>query len=102
VRRAVLERIVGEKAELAVAIALVDQPAELERERGRNRNGTMNLGIVGEHLRLFATGEHAAHHVACVIVPDAVDHGGQVVGLFAQRAFRQITQIEPHGDRQPG
>src|SRR5262252_9707302 len=42
-RRAVLEEIIREKAELRVAIVSVDQVAELEREGGRNRNGAGGL-----------------------------------------------------------
>src|SRR6516162_10142037 len=72
-RRAVLEGIVREKAELRVAVVSVDQVAELERERSRDRNGTGDFRVVGEHVRLLAAGEHAADHVAGVIVPNAVD-----------------------------
>src|SRR5262249_29582165 len=47
-RRTILERIVREKAELRIAVVAVDQVAELERERGRDRNGAGDVRIVGE------------------------------------------------------
>jgi len=101
-RRAVLEGIIREKAELRVAVVSVDQVAELEREGGWDRNGAGDFRVIGEHLRLLAVGEHAADHVAGVIVSDAVDRRRQLVGLFGQRAFRQVAQVEPDRNRQSG
>src|SRR6516225_11955372 len=79
-RRAVLEGIIREKAELRVAVVSVDQVAEVEREGGWDRNGAGDFRVIGEHLRLLAVGEHAADHVAGVIVSDAVDRRRQLVG----------------------
>src|SRR5262249_30839016 len=62
-RRAVLEGIIREKAELRIAVVSVDQVAELEREGGRNRNGARDLRVIGEHVCVLAVGEHAADHV---------------------------------------
>src|SRR5262249_8864692 len=46
-RRTIFERIVREKAELRIAVTSVDQIAELERERGRDRDGAGDLLIMG-------------------------------------------------------
>src|SRR4029453_9581607 len=86
--RTILERIVREKAELRVAVVAVDQVAELERERGRDRNGAGDVRIVGEDVRLFAVGEHATDHPAGVIVTDAVDRRRSLARLLRYRAPR--------------
>src|SRR5215813_10167119 len=101
-RRTVLEGIVREKAELRVAVVSVDQFAEFEREGSWDRNGAGDFRVIGEHVRLLAVSEHAADHVAGVIVPDAVDRRRQLVGLLGQRALRQVAQVEPDRNRQSG
>jgi hypothetical protein len=76
VRRPVFEGIIREKPELRTAIVAVDQVAQLERKRGRDRNRARDLAVVGQHLRLVAVSKDAANYVAGVIIPDGVYRRG--------------------------
>jgi len=73
VRRPVFEGIIREKPELRIAVVAVDQVAQLERERGRDRNGAGDVRVVGQHLRPSAVGKDAPDHVAGVVVSYRVD-----------------------------
>jgi hypothetical protein len=102
VRRPVFERVIREKPELRITVVAVDHVAQLERERGRDGNGTGDVRVIGQHLRLLAVSKDTADHVAGVVIPDGVDRRGQLIGLLGQRTLRQVTQVEPDRDGQPG
>ena len=101
VRRATGERVVREEPVADVALPGADQLAELERERGRDRDGARHLGVVVDDPRRRGPGLHAPHDVVRVVVAHLVDDPARLPRLCPQLAVRHVPQVEPQGERQP-
>ncbi len=101
VRGAVLEREVRDEAVGDVFLLCADHPAELQRQRRRNRDRAGHGFIVVHDLgRAVRIGEDPPDHIGRIIATHARDYRIEIRGLASQRGLAQLGQVEPYRERQ--
>ncbi len=100
-RLAVGEGLIGHEAVAEVLRVLADDPPELDRQGGGNRDRAGDFEVVVDGAAGYRGRLDALDHVGGIEPADAVDRGAEFVRLDAQRVFGQTLKVEPDRDRQP-
>ncbi len=100
-RRAVGERVIGNKPICDVVLPFTDDVAEFEGKRCRYGNGGRDIFVVVHHLGDNAgSREDAADHIGGVVAADAADDRVQVARLPVEIRLGKVGQVHPHRGRQ--
>ena len=101
-RRAVLERKVGNKAIIDVPLLFADDLAKFERQCCGNGYRARDGLVVVDHLGSARIGENPADDIRGVIRPDAADDRVEIGRLPSERGLCEIREIQPYRDRERG
>src|SRR6266851_7044639 len=99
-RCSIFEWEVRYKSVADIFLLRTDNPSQLQRERGRDRNGSWDSFVIVNNFSRTWICQDPRDDIGGIVSADAGDYGIQVCRLSPQSRFRKIGQIEPYRQRQ--
>src|SRR6267378_2609415 len=99
-RCSIFEWEVRYKSVADIFLLRTDNPSQLQRERGRDRNGSRDSFVIVNNFSRTWICQDPRDDIGGIVSADAGDYGIQICRLSPQSRFRKIGQIEPYRQRQ--
>ena len=91
----VRQKLVGDAS---VAVGMVKQRAQLNRQGGRDGNAAMDISVVFAIHRLAVGRLQPGDHIVCVVRANSISQGGNFVGLKLHLRHRGARDGPHHHD----